>query len=294
MKSRVISLRTFQNGPNAQCSWHTHPFYELTLVADGETTMWHGEREIAARPHSFFLFLPGERHRFQNTPQQAFRTWVLHFQPGSELAPMRWLSEPRIERRQIQLSENEAAEFKRIFVRIHREHVSEERWSVIVEGAWLMLLLTALDRIVDRAGHGLRMSAVDDPALLRLWEWVQEGGIQSSEMSGALSDAIPGYEGLRHRFRRHFGISPREMLLRSRMSLARHLLLETSLSIKEIAAEVGYPRQHEFWRAFHKTTGVSPSRWRENPLPDETAFERPPHETAKSPTASAKDKMSPI
>ena len=178
-------------------------------------------------------------------------------------------------------------------MRIHREHVSGERWSGMVEGAWLMLLLTSLDRVVDRAGHGLRLRVVEDPALLRLWEWVQ-GGVHSSAMSAALSDVIPGYEGLRHRFRRHFGISPREMLLRSRMSLARHLLLETGLSIKEIAAEVGYPRQHEFWRAFHKTTGVSPSRWRESPLPDETALERPLHETAKSPNVGAKDKMSPL
>jgi transcriptional regulator GlxA family with amidase domain len=160
----------------------------------------------------------------------------------------------------------------------------------MAERAWLLLLLTSLDRMVDRAGNGPRVSPVEDPALLRLWEWVQEGAVPSSEMPAALSDAIPGYEGLRHRFRRHFGISPREMLLRSRMSRARHLLLETGLSIKEIAAEVGYPRQHEFWRAFHKTTGVSPSRWRDNPLPAEAAFARPLHERAKSLTVGAKDK----
>jgi len=43
-----------------------------------------------------------------------------------------------------------------------------------------------------------------------------------------------------------------EMPLRSRMSLAPHLLLETGLSIKEIATQMGYQRQHEFWRAFRK------------------------------------------
>ena len=123
--------------------------------------------------------------------------------------------------------------------------------------------------MMDRTGHGLEISVGEDPGLLRLWEWVQEGALHSAETSPNLSDAIPGYEGLRHRFRRHFGMSPREMLLRSRMSLARHLLLETGLSIKQIAAQVGYHRQHEFWRAFRKTTGVSPSDWRENPLPQD-------------------------
>jgi Helix-turn-helix domain len=152
---------------------------------------------------------------------------------------------------------------------------------MIAERAWLILLLTSLDRIMDHADDGPKISVGEDPGLLRLWEWVQEGAIHSPEISAALSDAIPGYEGLRHRFRRHFGMSPREMLLRSRMSLARHLLLETGLSIKEIATQVGYQRQHEFWRAFRKTTGLSPSDWRENPLPDDATPERQPHEAAK-------------
>ena len=268
MKSKVISLRTFRNGPNAQCQWHAHPFFEFTLVSEGETTLWHGEREVAAKPHTFFLFVPGERHRFQNSSRQAFRTWVLHFQPGPELAQMKWMREPRAERRQIQFSETEAAEFKRIFVRIHLEHISNGHWSATAERAWLVLLLTSLDRMVEQAEDAPKISVGEDAGLLRLWEWVQEGALHSPEMPAALSDSIPGYEGLRHRFRRHFGMSPREMLLRSRMSLARHLLLETGLSIKEIAAQVGYQRQHEFWRAFRKATGVSPSDWRENPLPD--------------------------
>lgn len=273
MKSNVVSLRTFRNGPNAQCQLHAHPFFEFTLVSDGDTTIWHGERKVAANSHSFFLFAPGEPHRFQNNSKQMFRTWVLHFQPGPEVARMKLIQETRAERRQLQLSGTEAAEFKRIFVRIHLEHISGGRWSATAETAWLTLLLTWLDRMMDRTACGETTSLGEDPGLLRLWEWVQEGAVHSPEAPANLSDAIPGYEGLRHRFRRHFGMSPRQMLIRSRMSLARHLLLETGLSIKQIAGQVGYHRQHEFWRAFRKSTGVSPSDWRENPLPEEAKTE---------------------
>jgi hypothetical protein len=270
-ESKIISLRTFRNGPNEQCQWHTHPFFEFTLVSEGETTLWHGEREVAAKPRTFFLFVPGERHRFQNNSRQAFRTWVLHFLPGPELIQMKWLRETRTERRQVQLSEAGAAEFKRIFVRIHLEHTSNRHWSGTATRAWLVLLLTSLERMICDARDGPRISVVEDSGLLRLWEWVQERALHAPDPSVGLADAIPGYEGLRHRFRRHFGMSPREMLLKSRMSLARHLLLETGLSIKEIASQLGYQRQHEFWRAFRKATGVSPSDWRNNPLPEDAA-----------------------
>jgi AraC-like DNA-binding protein len=270
-ESKVISLRTFRNGPNAQCQWHAHPFFEFTLVSEGETTLWHAEREVAAKPRTFFLFVPGERHRFQNNSRQAFRTWVLHFQPGPELIQMKWLRETRAERRQVQLSETRAAEFKRIFVRIHLEHTSSGHWSGTATRAWLALLLTSLERMIDDPRNGPRISVVEDPGLLRLWEWVQEGALHSPDASATLAAAFPGYEGLRHRFRKHFGMSPRAMLLNSRMSLARHLLLETGLSVKEIASQLGYQRQHEFWRAFRKATGVSPSDWRNNPLPEDAA-----------------------
>ena len=49
------------------------------------------------------------------------------------------------------------------------------------------------------------------------------------------------------------------------MQQAKNLLLETPLSIKAVAAEVGYPEQHEFTRTFRRLVGVSPSRWRDNP-----------------------------
>jgi transcriptional regulator GlxA family with amidase domain len=55
------------------------------------------------------------------------------------------------------------------------------------------------------------------------------------------------------------------MALRTRIQIAKHLLLKSPISIKQIADELGYVRQHEFSRAFHRETGASPRTWRENP-----------------------------
>jgi AraC-like DNA-binding protein len=37
--------------------------------------------------------------------------------------------------------------------------------------------------------------------------------------------------------------------------------------VKEIAQELGYSRQHDLTRAFHKYTGTSPSEWKNFHLP---------------------------
>ena len=72
----------------------------------------------------------------------------------------------------------------------------------------------------------------------------------------------PCHDSLRHRFRKRFGISPQGMLIRLRMDRAKELLRTSNLSVKEIAYELGYSRQHDLTRAFHKYTGTSPSEWK--------------------------------
>ena len=62
------------------------------------------------------------------------------------------------------------------------------------------------------------------------------------------------------------GMSPRDMMLRLRLQHAKNLLLESSLTIKEIAERCGYVRQHEFARSFRQQTGVTPRAWRLQPL----------------------------
>jgi AraC-like DNA-binding protein len=56
------------------------------------------------------------------------------------------------------------------------------------------------------------------------------------------------------------------MALRTRIQIAKNLLIETPLNIKEIAEELGYMRQHEFSRTFRRETGRSPTVWRKMPI----------------------------
>ena len=52
------------------------------------------------------------------------------------------------------------------------------------------------------------------------------------------------------------------MLIRLRMERAKELLRGSKLSVKEIAHELGYSRQHDLTRAFRKYSGTSPSEWK--------------------------------
>ncbi len=104
------------------------------------------------------------------------------------------------------------------------------------------------------------------PDLMRLWQMIQDCAGHPGEFSKRIR-AMPNYNSLRQEFTAAFGCSPSQMALRTRIQIAKNLLLETPLNIKQIAEELGYVRQHEFTRAFHRVTGCSPTAWRGNPQP---------------------------
>lgn len=65
------------------------------------------------------------------------------------------------------------------------------------------------------------------------------------------------------RFKAITGYSPMEYFIRLRLHRACQLLDTTSLSVKEIAAEVGYPDPLYFSRAFRTVMELAPSEYRE-------------------------------
>lgn len=63
-------------------------------------------------------------------------------------------------------------------------------------------------------------------------------------------------------FKRHTGLSPNDYLLRFRIRKAQDLLVQTDLSVREIARRIGMPDSSYFSIMFKRQTGRSPSSYR--------------------------------
>ena len=63
-------------------------------------------------------------------------------------------------------------------------------------------------------------------------------------------------------FQRHVGQTPRAYLRQARLCRARELMINTSLSLSEIAGKTGFATVHSFSRAFHALEGMAPRDYR--------------------------------
>lgn len=252
--------------PQALCNWHEHPFEEFCLSTDSATCTGQAGERIDVPPNVLFYFGRGVTHGYWNNGAQSPRFWVLHFAASAETR--REFSFLREATRSFWLlSPAQVATFKHCYMRIFLEHTQPRGMSLEAVAAWLRLLLIEVQRWSEAKGNGgaQPFPVAENVEIIRLWQLINQSVGEPAELGNRLRAAFPNYDSLRHAFKTAYGCSPKKMFLTLRIQQAKNLLLETRLSIKEIAAQVGYPEQHEFARTFKKLAGVSPSEWRAHP-----------------------------
>ncbi len=244
---------------------HVHEADELCLVTGTETTIIHGAADTRAEPGTLYLFRGGERHGYRNVGRQEPHLWVVHYRPDESL----YREHPRLidhdpAKRIWRLDQERQDGFKALFLRLLSEQQPARPLASAASAAWLRLLLVTAARWQQAACDSVPAVPTTDPELLALWQIINDHVGRPADLAAAIKRLIPNYDSLRHRFRKVFKASPRDVLIGLRMEHAKNMLLETDASIAAVAERLGYARQHEFARAFHREVGCTPSSWREH------------------------------
>ena len=65
-------------------------------------------------------------------------------------------------------------------------------------------------------------------------------------------------------FKRYFSVSPGAYQMRLRMEIAKHLLRNHNLQVRNIAGQLGYADKYQFSKIFKRKTGYSPVEYRKS------------------------------
>ncbi len=260
----LISLRTISTEGGESFDWHAHDFDEFTLVTDDDCMIKHPTGWRPTKRNTLLHYRAGEKHGAVAAPKQRPRFWVIHF-AANHYRRMSSLSAEDAAERIWSLNPEQNNTFQWLFRQLLNERTVPRSHYHSAASAWLQLLLVNIQRWVERSSPQIGPVPADASAdVLRLWQLVNESVGKPNDALAGLYGAA-NYDSVRHGFRKTFGCSPREMLLRLRMEYAKNLLLESNLTIKEIAWRVGYVEPHDFNRLFHRLIGMAPSQWRAHP-----------------------------
>ena len=93
--------------------------------------------------------------------------------------------------------------------------------------------------------------------------YLQENYAEQVDFSSLADSLAVSAPYLSKVFHEQTGSSPSRYLTDLRMRQAKKYLLDTGLTIREIAARVGYPDPFPFSRSFKNAAGISPAQYRE-------------------------------
>ena len=142
-----------------------------------------------------------------------------------------------------------------------RQHFTEKTPDahMKVQGAMELLLSDFFAGLHPEWNHLLKFDGV-----LRYIDQKYRKEIRLSELA-ELMNVSPGY--FSNLFKQVFHISPKQYILQKRLNEGQRLLLESELSIKEIAYAVGFENENYFSEFFTAKVGVPPRSFRNRQMP---------------------------
>ena len=135
-------------------------------------------------------------------------------------------------------------------------------------------LLDRRNRVIGIAGFSRQIEDIREPsgtadAFAAVIEHLHRHyglPLTTSSLAEMAELSIPQFE---RRFRRAFGTSPRQYLLRIRIENASKLLIETDQTISQIALTCGFFDHAHFSRSFRRAVDKSPTEFRRQHAPAE-------------------------
>lgn len=235
----------------------------------GGVELFYGEQRYLLDEDTpwFWTAYPGPHIRFHAAPGLPWwRHRYVAFQ-GPRVA--RWIADGLWTERPQPAPINLAAVYPARFdelIRLSRQPPAD-RWSL---ARAVNLLEAILIELAEDRARTMTASVVPEPWLAELIARIEEAEtipILTEEPSPLDYAGFARAHGmalttLRRRFRAATGAPLHEWAVQSRIARARHLLGETDMPVKAVAAQLGYRDVYFFTRQFRQTVGVPPAAYR--------------------------------
>lgn len=251
---------------------HQHSFYEMVYIGRGSGRFYVREegcrvQQCRYEAHSLFLIPPDTVHCF--TIDTCSEYLFLRFTPryaadylGNRVGQALQASAGECA---VRLAERDAATADTLFHLIGAESAAPRDCSMRLIQSWLnALLLLVAEHYLEELGPELPTAETAPDRALYMLQYIQQQIDHPERLTcealGETFHLAPSYVG--PYFKRHFGEELRRYVLRNRLRAVEHLLAESSLTVKEIAARTGYVDSGHLSKIFRRFHDMTPLEFR--------------------------------
>lgn len=265
-----ILVRSHEVFPIAE---HQHSFFEMAYVGTGTGRFYVKEggyevQNVSYHANSLFLIPPETTHCFiiDTHSEYVFIRFAIHYVEdyiGKYIAEV--LRSPGWQA-EISLDEPDEAVVSLLFDFIRREEGCRQEGSNYLLQQWLNSILVLVARnIVHRGGGGNHFPAGEANGSIGMLQYIQQHihrpDLLSAENLGKTFHLSPRYIG--YYFKRHFQETLQQYIARNRIKRVEDLLLNSQMTVKEIAYKMGYADSGYLVKSFQKVYGMSPLKYRQ-------------------------------
>lgn len=269
-----ILIRNHEIFPIAE---HQHSFFEMVYVKEGAGEFYVKEsdykvEEVFYHRQSLFLIPPETTHCFtiETHSEYIFIRFVIHYVEdyiGKFIAEILRTCSQQAE---ILLNEQDSKIVSQLFDFIKYEEDCKQTGFNYIQQQWLNSILVLVARnIAHHTDNGLLsvklFSTNDTTPSIYMLQYIQQH-IHQPELLGTENLAktfhlSPNYIGCY--FKRHYQETLQQYIARNRLKMVENLLLNSAMTIKEIAYKMGFTDSCYLVKSFQKAYGMSPLKYRQ-------------------------------
>lgn len=246
--SKIKSLVYYEHHPYDYVMEHSHNCFECVFYLNGK-----GKITVSNEVHNYegptiSIVSPGNKH--DEETEEFSQIYIVLFEIDNDI-----LFKPGCV---ISLDDNTKELFLSIFEKILLEEKTRTTYYFKIMNSYFDILLSHCLRLLNKS----KLHRFNGELVKRIKSYIKENYKQDIDFKAIASSYGYSYDRFRHIFVTETGVSLNQYLLNCRLYAAKQMLINTNLSVKEIANECGFKSDVYFNIFFTKRMNISPLKFR--------------------------------
>ena len=239
---------------------HTHPFTELFYVVDGKGEFNIQGQRFPVKANDFVIINPQVEHTELSSPDEPLEYIVLGIR-GLSFSNLTPVSEGGHPFSFFNLRDEQKDILRYLNAMVQEATSQQMSYELVCHNLLEILLIKILRHQHFDLEVGKQSKATKDISFIKHYlETYYHESIQLEDLA-SMTHLSRFY--ISHSFKKEIGMSPMEYLIDIRIKESKILLRTTNYSISQVADIVGFKTPTYFSKQFRKSTGISPTDYRE-------------------------------